>query len=376
MAILTIGDFAERTGETLDLLKQLVEIESPSTDKDAVDRLGLFLADRLRQLGAVVTVDEQADAGNNVIGQWGRGPAGILILCHMDTVYDLGTLERQPCVVIDDRIHGPGVLDMKASIAMTLIGLEMLKRHRQWPDRAVTVLFTCDEEVGSTASRPLIEQRARDAALVLCPEPCLPDGALKTWRKGVGDFEIVVRGRATHAGADHENGRNALEELAHHILAIQKLTDYTKGTTLNVGVARGGTRSNVVPDEAYAHVDMRALSPEEAERVTRHILGLQPVLSGVTLELKGGLNRPPMPRNDTMAATFQRARTIAANLGLDLKEGGTGGGSDANFVAPLGVPVLDGLGALGNGAHSEREHVYIPSLPERTALIAALVREW
>jgi glutamate carboxypeptidase len=217
---------------------------------------------------------------------------------------------------------------------------------------------------------------AREATLVLCLEPCLPDGSVKTWRKGVGDFTIEVRGKAAHAGADHERGRNAIEELAHHVLAVQKLTDYRLGTTLNVGVISGGSRSNVVPDHAQAVVNMRVMTQAEADRITSWMLALRPAMEGTRVEVTGGLNRPPMPRDALMAATYARAREIAASLGIDLREGGTGGGSDANLVAPLGIPVLDGLGARGNGAHSEREHILIASLPERTALLAAILSEW
>jgi glutamate carboxypeptidase len=378
MATLSVADFAEKTGDLIALLKQLVEIESPSTDKAAVDRVGAVVADELRRLGAGVTTDEQTAAGNHVVGRWGAGAGedGLLLMCHMDTVYDLGTLARQPCREANGRLTGPGVVDMKASIAMALTVLATLKEKKLWPDRPITALFTSDEEIGSDTSRPLIERLAKESALVLCLEPCLPDGSLKTWRKGVGNFEIIARGKAAHAGADHENGRNAIEELAHHILAMQKLTDYRTGTTLNVGVVGGGSRSNVVPDEARAHVDMRVRTPEEAERVTRWVLSLKPILNGVALEVKGGLNRPPMPRDERMISTFKRAQAIAANMGIQLGEGGTGGGSDANFVAPLGVPVLDGLGALGNGAHSEREHIVISALPERAALLAGIMTAW
>jgi glutamate carboxypeptidase len=267
-------------------------------------------------------------------------------------------------------------MDMKGSIAMLLTALRALREAGAWPNRPITALFSSDEETGSDTSRALIEALARRAELVLCLEPCLPDGSLKTWRKGVGDFEITVRGKAAHAGADHERGRNAIEELANQILAIQKLTDYAQGTTVNVGVVSGGSRSNVVPDFARAHVDLRVMTPAEGERVTAWMQQLKPVLNGTSIAVSGGINRPPMPRDERMAATFAHARSIASQLGMTLTEGGTGGGSDANFVAPLGIPVLDGLGALGNGAHSEREHVVIASLPERTALLAALLSNW
>jgi len=324
-------------------------------------------------------VEARAFAGDIIVGEWGEpggSEPGLLTLCHLDTVYALGTLARQPCYITNGRLMGPGTLDMKASVAMVLTALAALREHQVWPTRPITALFTTDEETGSDHSRPLIEALARQAGLVLCLEPCLPDGSLKTWRKGVGDFDLTVRGRAAHAGADHERGRNAIEELAHQVLAIQKLTNYELGTTVNVGVVAGGTRSNVVPDEARAKIDMRVMTAAEGERITAWMQARQPVMDGTTLEVLGGINRPPMPRDALMGQTFERARTLAAGVGIDLTEGGTGGGSDANFVAPLGVPVLDGLGAQGNGAHSEREHILLGSLAERTALLAALISGW
>jgi glutamate carboxypeptidase len=377
--MLSIQDFAARTNDLVALLVRLVEIESPTTDKPAVDRMGAAVADELRQLGAAVAIHATEHAGDQVLGRWdptGRDEIGVLTLCHLDTVYSLGTLASQPCRQVDGRLMGPGTMDMKGSIAMLLTVLRAFRETGAWPAGPITTLFTSDEETGSDTSRELIETLARRADLVLCLEPCLPDGSLKTWRKGVGDFEITVRGKAAHAGADHERGRNAIEELAYQILAIQKLTDYAQGTTVNVGVVAGGSRTNVVPDLARAHVDLRVMTVAEGDRISAWLRQLKPVLNGTTIEVSGGLNRPPMPRDERMAATFARASAIASRLGMSVSEGGTGGGSDANFVAPLGVPVLDGLGALGNGAHSEREHVLIASLAERTALLAALLSEW
>jgi glutamate carboxypeptidase len=376
--MLPLSTFTPLTPALVALTRRLVEIESPSTHKEAVDHLGAILADELRQLGATVSIDSQTAAGDNLIAQLGAGTGdkSLVILGHMDTVYDLGTLARQPCVEKDGKLYGPGTVDMKASLAMALTALAALQKNNQLPARPLTVLFTSDEEIGSDHSRALIERYAQQAALTLCLESCLADGSLKTSRKGVGDFEIIARGKGAHAGTNHDGGRNAIEEIAHHVLALQRLTDYAKGTTINVGVIGGGSRSNVIPDEARIHVDMRVTSPAEAERITQWMNSLKPVLEGTTLTVTGGLNRPPMPRDDLMAATFKKAQAIAEKLGLKLGEGGTGGGSDANFVAPLGVPVLDGLGALGNGAHSEREHIVIDKLAERTALLAGIISEW
>jgi glutamate carboxypeptidase len=238
------------------------------------------------------------------------------------------------------------------------------------------VLFTSDEEIGSNASVELIRSEARHSDLVLVMEPALPGGEIKTARKGVGDFKVIAHGRSSHAGGNHERGVNAIQELAHHILTLQQLTNYALGTTVNVGVIRGGTRSNVVPDRAEMAVDFRVGTMAEAERITAAFQALRPVQPEAHLEVIGGLNRPPMERSATMIATFEKARRIASTIGLDLKEGSTGGGSDGNFTAALGIPTLDGLGALGDGAHALHEHVVIDSLAERAALLAALWTEW
>ena len=372
--------FNKHTEAMIDQLRQLVEIESPSTDKASVDHLSAALLPRLTELGAEITIDAQRNSGDNIVANWPTATehtaGGILLMCHLDTVFPLGTLARQPWRVEGGKVFGPGVFDMKASVVMALTALGELRRSERWPNRPITLLLTSDEEVGSAGSRAIIEQLAAQHALTLCLEPCLPDGALKTARKGIGDFELTVRGRASHAGTNHADGRNAIVELAHHLLAATALTDYERGTTVNVGVVSGGTRSNVVPDEARASIDYRVPDRAEAERLANWAASLKPVIPDTTLEVQGGLNRPPMPRDDLMIATFSKAQAIAAEIGLTLGEGSTGGGSDANFVAPLGVPVLDGLGARGNGAHSEREHVVIASLPERTALLAALLTAW
>jgi glutamate carboxypeptidase len=240
----------------------------------------------------------------------------------------------------------------------------------------VTLLCTSDEEIGSSTSRRHIEELARGSELVLVFEPALPDGSLKTWRKGSGGFWVEAIGRAAHAGGDHEQGRNAIEEMAHQVLAIQKLTDYSRGTTLNVGVITGGTASNVVPDHVYVEVDVRVSEPSEWTRIEAEIRKLQPVLEGTSLHITGGMNRPPMPLDARMKATFEKAGSIAAGLGIELKAGGTGGVSDANFVAPLGIPVLDGMGAVGEGLHSDREFIYTNSLEQKRRLLMELIRKW
>jgi glutamate carboxypeptidase len=292
----------------------------------------------------------------------------------MDTVFPLGTLDKVPFYEKSGMIYGPGTLDMKAGIVIALAAIE--EAQRSGVKRPVTLLCTSDEEIGSHTSREPIEQLASESALVLVLEGGLVDGSLKTWRKGVGEFWVKTRGRAAHSGGDHEKGRNAIEEMAHQVIAIQELTDYSKQTTLNVGVIQGGTVSNVVPEEALIQVDVRVMQPGEWERLESEMSKLKPVLDGTSIEITGGLNRPPMPFDETMKVTFEKAKSIAAQIGMDLKAGGTGGASDANFVAPLGIPVLDGLGAVGEGYHSEREYIFADSLDSRTKLVAALLRAW
>ncbi len=372
------------------LLKRLVETESPSTDKVAVDHVGAIVADEARRLGADVETAPVKEAGDHVIvrfslsganamskvevaGADGRKP--ILLLCHMDTVFPLGTLEKMPFREADGKIYGPGTLDMKAGIVISLAAIEKLQ-NAGGLNRPVTLLCTSDEEMGSLTSRSLIEGLARESELVLVLESALLDGSLKTWRKGVGEFWVKAKGRAAHAGGAHEEGRNAIEEMAHQVLAIQKLTNYERQTTLNVGVMHGGTVSNVVPEEAIAQVDVRVMQPGEWERIEAEMQALRPVLDGTSLEITGGLNRPPMPFDETMKTTFEKAKSIAESIGIELKASGSGGGSDANFVAPLGIPVLDGLGAVGEGLHSEREFIFTDSLQERAKLLAALLKDW
>ncbi len=371
------------------LLKLLVETESPSHDKAAVDRVGVIVAEEARNLGAQVETIPNSETGDHVVARFpspsGRGARGaalssskregqILLLCHMDTVFPLGTLEKMPYRETDGKIFGPGALDMKAGIVISLAAIAQAQQSGL--SRPVTLLCTSDEEIGSLTSREHIERLAREATVVFVLESALVDGSLKTWRKGGGAFWVKTRGCAAHAGGDHEKGRNAIEEMAHQVLAIQKLTDYATGTTLNVGVIHGGTVSNVVPDEASIEVDVRILQPGEWERVEAAMRALRPVLDGTSIEVSGHLNRGPMPFDDTMRATYEKVKAIGARLGMDLKAGGSGGVSDANFVAALGIPVLDGLGAAGEGYHSEREYLFADSLFERIRLLAALLQNW
>ncbi len=364
--------------ELKQLLKTLVETESPSHDKAAVDRAGVIVTEEVHKLGGKVEIIQNAETGNHVLARFHptspRLYPPILILCHMDTVFPIGTINNTPYREEGEKIFGPGTLDMKAGIVISLAAIEEVRKEEL--HHPVTLLCTSDEEIGSHTSREHIERLAKESMLVLVMEGALLDGSLKTWRKGVGEFWVKVKGRAAHAGGDHQMGRNAIEEMAHQVLAIQKLTDYSRQTTLNVGVIHGGTVSNVIPEEAVIQVDVRVMQSGEWERLESEMGKLKPVLDGTSIEIAGGLNRPPMPFDDAMKATFEKAKSIAARIGMTLSAGGTGGASDGNFVASLGIQVLDGMGAVGEGYHSEREYIFAESLQQKAKLIAALIREW
>lgn len=376
MPKLTVEDFETRQSALLDLLHQFVEMESPTEDKTAIDRLGAVVADEMTHRGASVERRPQTDAGDHWIGRWGEGPGGILMMCHLDTVHPHGTLAQLPWHVEGDRLFGPGVMDMKGGLALALVAIESLRQARDLPDRPITILCTSDEECGSESSRPLIEGLAAEQSLVLCLEPGMADGGVKTWRKGIGIFTLEATGRAAHAGVEPEKGINAIVEASRHVPAIMALQDPEKGTTINLGVIDGGTYSNVVPAKCRIEIDVRVLDPAESSRIERGLSALQPSLPGAKIQISGEWNRPPMPRSDIIGATFETVRGYGRALGFELIEGGTGGGSDANFVAPLGVSLLDGLGPVGGGAHSLQEHLLLSSLAPRAALLAAILTDW
>lgn len=359
-------------------LRDMVERETPSDNKAALDRFAAYLVEQFQTVpGVRAEILPQAERGNHVRVRWGEDGGNengqILILCHFDTVWPLGEIERRPWREENGKLFGPGAFDMKGGIVQTLFALRTLAANGLQPKRPVTVLLNSDEEIGSHTSRPYIEEEARRSAATLVLEPAMPDGAVKTWRKGVGGFEVKVTGVAAHAGADPEKGVSAIQELAQVILRLHAMTDLQAGTTLNVGVVRGGSRANVVAAEAVADVDLRVMTAAEGERVVREVLALRPVTPGAKLEITGGLNRPPMERKPGNVALYETARRLAAEVGIDLRESGTGGGSDGNFTAALGCPTLDGLGPLGDGSHSLGEHVIAAGLPERAALLAALL---
>jgi len=297
----------------------------------------------------------------------------LLVIGHLDTVWPLGTLGSRPFHVEDGLAYGPGVFDMKAGVAIAAFAIKALRELGRSPARPVTFLLTCDEETGSVFSRELIEAEGAKSKAALVIEPPIPGGRVKTGRKGVGEFQLVIRGKPAHAGNDPRAGISAITELAHQTLAINKLNDYERGTTLNVGVVQGGVLSNVIAAEARAWVDMRYETPEEGARITEAMASLRPVLDGARIEVRGGINRPPLVRTREIAELFEHARSLSGEIGYELKEGAVGGGSDGNFVAALGIPVLDGLGVDGAGAHAEHEHIIIEDIPRRATLLARLI---
>lgn len=361
-------------------LRTIVETESPSLDKQATDKLVDFLAGKLAELGCEVTRIEQSTYGDHLLARYwpqhlGPAPEGqLLILCHIDTVWPTGETARRPFRIENGKAYGPGVEDMKGGVVQALMALQAFNDLGLRPARPVVLLFNTDEEVGSPTSRPHIEAAARNSDAVFVLEPAVStDGMIKTFRKGVGMFKIRVEGRAAHAGADHQRGVNAIEELARQVLTIQGMTDYAAGTTLNVGVISGGSRSNVVPALAEASVDCRVSSMAEGDRVSKAMLALKPVNPAAKLTVSGALNRPPMERTPAIVAMFERAKAIAAEMSFPLGEAGTGGGSDGNFTAALGVPTLDGMGAVGDGGHAVDEFLILRFMPERAALLTRLL---
>jgi len=368
--------FAERRDQMLATIRRLVELESPSDNKTAVDHLSDVVAAELVALGGALTIHRADDFGNHLQADFaGRsGTRPVLLLGHYDTVYPLGTLATMPCQIVDGKLTGPGVLDMKSGIALMLHSIAALKDwHGELP-RPVTVLLVSDEEVGSDSSRAITERLAKRVAAVLVLEPSYGfEGAVKTARKGVGEYQIKVTGKASHAGLDFQKGVNAIVELARQIERVTGFTDLKKGLTVNVGIVSGGSRTNVVPAESSAQVDVRIARLKDAAGIDKKMRALRPFNRRCKLEVTGGINRPPMERTAGVAALYTKAVAIARDLGWKLGEAAVGGGSDGNFTAGLGIPTLDGLGGVGDGAHATHEHILISELPMRAALVAGLI---
>ncbi|MEO8725393.1 MAG: M20 family metallopeptidase [Acidobacteriaceae bacterium] len=359
-------------------LRSLVEIESPSDDREAVNRAVDWVEEKAREMGPSASTrrHKQAKFGDHLEVRLGKpgGKAAVLLLGHLDTVWPMGTLARMPFKIEKKRVWGPGVLDMKSGVVMALEAVRMLEMTGG-VDREVILLLVSDEEVGSESSRPLTEEIAQRCGAVLVLEPGQGlGGAAKTWRKGVGEYIVRIHGLASHSGVDFKRGQSAVIELAHQVLKIADFTDLKRGLTVNPGVIRGGTRSNVIAAYAECQVDVRIQQLADGARIEGKMRSLKPKNRHCRVEVEGGLNRPPMERTKGGLKLYAEARKIADELGFALKEEGTGGGSDGNFTAALGIPTLDGLGGVGEGAHAVHESILLEELPRRTALLAGLIQ--
>ena len=360
-------------------MRELTLHESPSLEKEPTDRCCRFLADLWLKRGVVAEILRNEKRGDHLQVVWNppetRPKAQLLVLGHYDTVYPTGTLAKMPFRVSCGKAYGPGTFDMKAGITQALFALDALRELRAPVWKRIVFLWTSDEEVGSTTSRRLIEGQAQRSDAVFVLEPSLgPRGLLKTSRKGVGEAHLTVHGRASHAGLAPEKGVNAIHELAAQIARIEKWNDPRRGVTINVDIVSGGSRTNVIADRAEATLDLRAWRGADMRALEKRLHALKPLHRGAKLELHGGFDRPPLERKHS-AALFARAKTIARQLGFPLGEAAAGGGSDGNFTAALGVPTLDGLGAVGDGAHATHEHVLANTMPQRAALLARLLTE-
>ena len=368
----------KRLPQMLETLRELTLLESPSLEKEPMDRCCEFLAEKWLRHGTIAQILRQKHRGDHLRVVWkpaeGRAKSQLLVLGHYDTVYPTGTLANMPFRVSAGKAYGPGTFDMKAGIVQALFALEAVRELQAPVQKRLVFLWTSDEEIGSESSRRAIEQEACKSDAVLVLEPSFgTDGRLKTERKGVGGAEIIVTGRSAHAGIDPEKGVNAVHELALQIGRLMKMNDPRRGITAQTTVVSGGTLTNVVPEHAHASVDIRYSRQADAAQLNRKLHAVRPILKGARIEVRPTGDRPPLERTLAVRKLFSHAQSLMREMGLPLGEASTGGGSDGSFTAALGVPTLDGLGAVGDGAHSPREHVLIRALPERAALLAGLL---
>jgi glutamate carboxypeptidase len=369
-----ISRMTAQKSEMVACLRQLVELESPSHDKAALGRLCRHLAAEFARIGGQTRFHAQEHAGDHLQVNFPGAGKPILILGHMDTVWDVGTLASMPFRVANGRAFGPGSFDMKAGIVQAIYAIRALKEPDGRLPRAITVLLVTDEEIGSRSSRPVTEALAKKSAAVLVLEPSQgPKGALKTSRKGVGAYHVKVEGREAHSGLDSDKGASAVLELARQLLVIEKFADRKRGITVNPGVVRGGTRTNVVAGEATAEVDARVTETKDILYLDKKFRSLKPFDKRCKVAIMGGIGRPPMERSKGVVMLFMLAQRLAQEFGWKLEEASVGGGSDGNFTAALGIPTLDGLGAVGEGAHARQESVVVAEMPRRAALLARLI---
>jgi glutamate carboxypeptidase len=358
----------------LDGIRRWVEIETPTEAPAQVNKLVTMVADGYRDLPvAIERIAGRDGSGDHLIARsvWGQGGPGILVLSHLDTVHPLGFIERLPFKVEGDSAFGPGIYDMKGGAYLAYHAFAQLCAGGERTGLGITHLYVSDEEIGSPTSRALIEAEGHKAKYVLVTEPARDGGRIVTGRKGVARFEVFVHGVPAHAGSRPQDGRSAIRELANLIQTLEAMTDIKRGITVNVGVIRGGTKPNVIPEEAYAEVDLRVMTTADADEFVPKILNLKPKIEGVTVKVTGELNRPPYEKGNAGAALYEHAKTLAAEIGFDLADTFTGGGSDGNFTAPF-TATLDGLGVDGQGAHTHYEQLYISSIEPRARLLHRL----
>jgi len=360
--------------DSLLLLKRLVEMESCSCAKAGVDALAALLVKEFSARGADAGLIEEAERGNLLRATWRGAPRPVMVLGHIDTVWPTGTVRQRPFRIVDGNAFGPGVFDMKAGVLLALLACDAFRRGHIDPGKEVRFFFTSDEEIGTEAGLSHLREAASSCSAVICLEPPLSGGKAKTFRKGVSGYRIRVHGISSHAGVDHAGGANAIAELCRHVLSLQAMTDYDRGISVSVGKIRGGAASNVVPAEAEAEVDVRAATGGDLNRMDDRIRSLKPHDGRCTIVIDGGVNRPPLERTDGVIGLFHKAREVAAEFGMNLAEGSTGGGSDGSFTASMGIPTLDGLGVNGEGAHAEHEHIEIADIPRRAALLCRLIQ--
>lgn len=372
--------YRARQQQMIDLLTALVNIESPSRDKSATDKLVDQVENLLNEMGtSSVTRFPQAEVGDYLLAKWNENAQGtpIMAIMHLDTVWPLGTLAERPVRIDDDgRLYGPGAVDMKGGVTVLLSAIQGLQARNELPDRPIWAFFNTDEEIGSVGSTPKIQELAQDCGLVLVLEPGTSDGATKIQRKGSATFQVHVEGRASHAGNEPEAGINAIVELAQQIVKLNSFNDLKNGTSVSVTLTEGGSAGNVIPASASAWIDSRMLTQLAMDTTRDKIMSLTPFVPGAKVRVEAINSRGPMEYNDQMKATFARFQELGAKYGVTVRGESVGGGSDGNTTASMGIPTLDGLGPYGGGLHALHEHVLISSLAERATLISAILKDW
>ena len=368
----TADYFETQRPQMISDLRAWVEMESPTSEKSLVDEFGRAVAAKFAELGMSIEWKEEEHRGNHLIARWGSRHGHLLLIGHLDTVWEPGTLKRLPCEINDEIGRGPGIFDMKAGLMIALYALRLMREQKldQYP---ITFLATSDEEEGSAGSRQLIEQEAGSAVAAFILEPAGPNNSLKTKRRGVGRYTVEAHGLAAHAGVEPEKGINAIEELAHQLIEVQSWNRLRSGISVNAGLIRGGTRTNVIPDHAEAVIDVRCDAMEDVKWLSEQFSGLTPKKEGARITVTGGVERPPLERTEKVLRLYEQAKQIGVSMDYSLSEFWTGGGSDGNLTAALGVPTLDGMGAEGGGAHAFSEHILTASLPKRAALLYHLI---